>query len=106
MLLVLTSTSTCEACGDSTTSILPLKSVNCPRTFDSMCRATNPTTVWVGSSSYLPTGGIDTPRYSRPWTAVSAISCLLTDAAPFPRLLRPIYLHLHVPYDQSRCICK
>src|SRR6266545_6851369 len=61
MLPVFTSTSTCESWGESPTSIVPVKSVNCPRTFDSMCRATNPTTVWVGSSSYVPTGGIDTP---------------------------------------------
>jgi len=51
MLSVFTSTSTRESCGESPTSILPLKSVNCPRTFDSMCRATNPTTVWTASSS-------------------------------------------------------
>ncbi len=44
-----------------------------------MCRATNPTTVWTGSSSYVPAGGIETPWYSLPSTAVSfvsVISCL------------------------------
>ena len=51
MLAAFTSTSTRESWGESPTSIVPVKSVNCPRTFDSMCRATNPTTVWVGSSS-------------------------------------------------------
>src|SRR5437868_5685407 len=78
MLPVFTSTSTRESSGESPTSIVPVNSVNCPRTFDSMCRATNPTTVWVTSSSYLPTGGIDTPWYSRPSSAVCAISCVLT----------------------------
>src|SRR5438309_10123339 len=44
-----------------------------------MSRATNPTTVWTVSSSYVPAGGMETPRYTRPWTAVSfvsVISCL------------------------------
>src|SRR2546422_10257231 len=44
-----------------------------------MCRATNPTTVWTGSSSYVPTGGIETPWYSRSCIAVpfvSVIPCL------------------------------
>src|SRR5256885_11735734 len=83
MLPVFTWTSTCESCGDCPTSIVPLNSVNCPRTLDSMCRATNPTTVWVWSSSYLPAGGIDTPSYSRPCSAVCAISFLLLSG---PRL--------------------
>src|SRR5437016_9305669 len=61
MLPVFTSTSTRESSGEPPTSIVPVNSVNCPRTFDSMCRATNPTTVWVGSSSYMPTGGHATP---------------------------------------------
>src|SRR6266545_5140617 len=46
-----TSTSTRESCGESPTSIVPENSVNWPRTFDSMCRATNPTKVWTASSS-------------------------------------------------------
>src|SRR5215211_3908239 len=70
MAWVCTSTSTRESSGESPTRIVPVNSVNCPRTFDSMCRATNPTTVWVRSSSYVPAGGIETPRYSRSWIAV------------------------------------
>src|SRR5438874_8604124 len=92
ILPVFTSTSRCESCGESPTSIVPVNSVNCPRTFESMCRATNPTTVWVGSSSYVPAGGIDTPPYSGPRTAACVISWLLTDATPFPRLPRPCML--------------
>src|SRR5437762_5783082 len=56
-----------------------------------MCRAMNPTTVWVISSSYVPMGGIDTPRYSRPWTAICAIPCLLV---PHPRPARELCLCL------------
>src|SRR5437867_7997759 len=41
-----------------------------------MCRATNPTTVWTGSSSYVPTGGIETPWYSRSCIAVSFVSVI------------------------------
>src|SRR5215207_9180904 len=51
MLWVCTSTSTREPSGESPTWIVPVNSVNCPRTFDSMCRARNPPTVWTRSSS-------------------------------------------------------
>src|SRR5918994_7036972 len=57
MLVVFTSTSSLESAGSSATSTHPEKSVNRPRTFVRMCRATNSTAVCAGSSSYLPAGG-------------------------------------------------
>src|SRR5947208_7255110 len=94
MLPASISTSTRESSGDSPTSIVPVNSVNWPLTFDSMCRATNPTTVWTTSSSYVPAGGIDTPWYSRPVATGSFVTVILAPFAtrppPVARALRAL----------------
>ena len=91
MLAASSSTSAWESSGRSAITILPSNSPKRPRTFESMCRATNSIEVWAWSNTHVPAGGSDTSWTScviGAWDTMSSFSGRAPHAAacfPFGR---------------------